>query len=695
MQVGSKKRWLCVTAICFCTFALSPHAAISETGDLVVLPSPFGNPAIGPGATVNSTLYSTKTGLHLEVDTRGVGERGFRPVEITVTSTAPVVGDRQITFRFSARSGYSRSNAISVEQDFELSHGTSSTSTRILVPQFVHWDRTQWEVWVDGELDDQLGITDTHFSHSSNNYQIFAIGLPDGIERSALQAKPKHLNSDRIDEFYMDRYPSVWTDYSTADIVVITPRELQILSTSYPHALQKLLRWVRVGGNLWIFESSTEYENLPRIESQLKLNRENDTQVYWQALPLEGAETRGIDALLHLTADQDEETPIDRIGESSIGRSLKEDSYQTFITRALGLGTITLFRQRFDNNTQGIIDLSLLTERLHWPRRHGNDPGNANLDFNNFLIPDVGLAPVFEFQFLITLFVLGIGPLNYWLLKRSGKIPMLLATVPAAAIATTVLLFAYGYVSEGVGTRVRVRSYTYLDQPAHEVSSWSRLSYYAGVAPAAGIAIPEDTVIYPILPASTNHRTVRRYANQWREVLWEEARARLTEGWLPSRTPSQFLSLTARSTNKQLKISRQESKLQITNDLGVDIVCLAIRDEQGKHYLANDLGKGESVSLQSSNRPVTTKAIREQFLANDLVFPPGGDLRNRRSVNYMRMSQGLLETHMAAIGTLTSKQWARQTYLAITASGIEIELGLDGAEETHSFHVVKGVWEYD
>ena len=55
------------------------------------------------------------------------------------------------------------------------------------------------------------------------------------------------------------------------------------------------------------------------------------------------------------------------------------------------------------------VTQSLLTDRLSWDVRHGNDPDQGNENFNDFLIPDVGAAPVTAFQVLLSLFVLGIG----------------------------------------------------------------------------------------------------------------------------------------------------------------------------------------------------------------------------------------------------------------------------------------------
>src|SRR5262249_26323111 len=78
-----------------------------------------------------------------------------------------------------------------------------------------------------------------------------------------------------------------------------------------------------------------------------------------------------------------------------------------------------------------------------WDTRHGLTPDAANTEFAKFLVPGVGMAPVTYFQVLITLFVLLIGPANYWFLKRAKRLHLMVLTVPLAAGITTLALFAY------------------------------------------------------------------------------------------------------------------------------------------------------------------------------------------------------------------------------------------------------------
>ena len=130
------------------------------------------------------------------------------------------------------------------------------------------------------------------------------------------------------------------------------------------------------------------------------------------------------------------------------------DSSKWFVEQGLGLGKVRAFREgnevakfplmpaaanpnvvaNSDAADELPRSLSVALRRVQrWDSRHGMTPDSANAEFAKLLVPGVGLAPVTEFRVLITLFVLLIGPLNYWLLKRAKRLHLMVLTVPLAA----------------------------------------------------------------------------------------------------------------------------------------------------------------------------------------------------------------------------------------------------------------------
>ncbi len=67
------------------------------------------------------------------------------------------------------------------------------------------------------------------------------------------------------------------------------------------------------------------------------------------------------------------------------------------------------------------------------------------------------------------------------------------------------------------------RSLTQLDQRAGEAVSWARLSYYAGVAPDGGLAMPADVALYPVMPEWAVRYGYGGAASSERELRWTRA----------------------------------------------------------------------------------------------------------------------------------------------------------------------------
>ncbi|HEX6962614.1 MAG TPA: hypothetical protein VF175_12150, partial [Lacipirellula sp.] len=391
-----------------------------------------------------------------------------------------------------------------------------------------------------------------------------------------------------------------------------------------------------------------------------------------------------------------------------------------FVVRGHGLGVVTAFRGNLDAaadgnavasfaasgtylsdpmamgsaentpaDTYSVITQSLLGPRLTWTTRHGNQPESSNEDFNNLLIPGVGVAPVTQFQFLVTLFAVVIGPLNYWLLKRKNKLPLLLATVPIAAAVTTLLLFLYGIFADGFSVRARARTLTLLDQRAGEAVSWGRLSYYAGIAPRDGLSIPRDQLMYPIMPSWLSRRWGGRASAAPRHLEWQEEQL-LTRGWLASRTPTQYHAITSRPSQKRLDLRVIDDGLRIDNRLGVDVTHVAVEDHNGRFYWCENLASGRRKMVAATDLDELLSGIRRLF-TDHLPENPAGDDGYDISYGY-QLSESLMEGRLSAINDPAIRSWGRGKYIAFTRHAVELDLGLDDVKEEASFHVIEGTW---
>lgn len=346
-----------------------------------------------------------------------------------------------------------------------------------------------------------------------------------------------------------------------------------------------------------------------------------------------------------------------------------------------------------------------------WLPRHGLAPNMSNQDFSNFLIPGVGLAPVTEFRVLITFFVLLIGPFNYWILSRAKRLYLLVLTVPLGALAVTLLLFSYAFLADGFATQLRARSLTILDQPRSEATSWSRLSFYAGIAPSEGLRFPSDTVVYPIL---SEYASGRFGSESERTVHWSTGEQALRRGWLPSRTPTQYLAIRTHETEARLEVRATADRCQVTNRLGAKLATLLVVDELGQLWQGAEIEPDQQLELTKADRVEAMREFRESMIENRPQLPPDlqaavdaerraerqrrgnfGPDRFRADLDF-RMSSNLLERQMEALAELasgsTNTQLPPRSYLAVTDTVVDTPLGYIDVEQVDGYHLVLGRW---
>lgn len=688
---------------------------------------------------------TSRSGLELEVDTRWADSYGYRPLRFTFESAKPATSDFQITVRFYADDWAEHDYGLAVEQDGELRAGEKSVTLIVRAPQLDSWNFVRWEVWVDGIKEPQLSLhreQAMNFNRWQGGMTVFhaVAGNNASISTSSAHSPGMGMGMGGIPANRVSGpLPTNWIDYTCFDYVAMSIDDLEAESRLHPERIAELRRWIQAGGNLWVEQTGLQAEQLERLSEFLQLHAPpadvDDKQLDNEGLPIGWSYvTFKMPASLNEDRpdrDRQPRTPdveslemfdearpempefLQRLAESP------RDSREWFVEHPAGFGTVTAFA----NDSQSSIsrglgrgNYDLATMRWYqrsWLPRHGLAPNAPNAEFSNLLIPGVGLAPVTEFRVLITIFVLLIGPLNYWVLSRAKRLYLLVLTVPLGAAAVTLLLFSYAFLADGLSTQVRARSYTLLDQTSGEAVSWSRLSYYSGFAPADGLSFPDDTVLYPILPQNPGLHPRSRQAG--RVVEWQDEYQDLTQGWLPSRTPTQYLALRAHVTPAKLEVRSAPDRCQIANRLGAPVAWLVVVDEQGQLWHGTEIDFEERVELDRIAAKDAVRQLRESLLANKPELPPElqvatdanrpslrrgrgryGRYRFMGEAGEFRLNSNLLEKRLeqlaATSGEISAIGFAPRSYLALTTLAVDTPLGLDEVEEVASFHLVEGRW---
>lgn len=436
-------------------------------------------------------------------------------------------------------------------------------------------------------------------------------------------------------------------------------------------------------------------------------------------IPIDGAPGWGYDGALRRNRP---DPPGPSLGnrEFRLGQLVQQfkslsarDSRAWYARREAGFGRVLAFRQAAKampaelNSIAGVSIIGTWRQR-EWNQRHGLEVGGRANEFGNLLIPDIGVAPVNEFQVLITLFVLLIGPLNYWLLWRQRQLHLLVVTAPLGALIVTLGLVAYAAVSDGFGVKARVRSATLLDQTTGEAASWSRVTHYAATAPTQPAVIPDDTTIYPINPAWEGAFNT---TGGGKTLEWTSEGQRLLRGWFPTRTAVQHLLIRSRSTQARLDIQDQGETPTVVNRLGAPIRLLLLRHESGDWFVAEETPPEGEVTLEPIEYLQAAFKYRTLAIEHRPEYPLGagkaikqtldrlgktGDVRRmQRSLSNATLENNLENAVLGRVEGLTSAPTLDVppgTYVAVTDTVVETPLGWDRVEEVGSFHVILGRW---
>lgn len=535
----------------------------------------------------------------------------------------------------------------------------------------------------------------------------------------------------------LDHLPDTWLGYSGLDVICLSFDQARRLAAKDAPRWLAIRTWTTAGGNLLISDLGGDVEKLATIDRLL-----GEPQARWQIIdPAErGWQTPqaewftpalpapfGKSGRNGVTVVDENGAMVASGGASMPGAAVAAAPAQpaapakpafdpTFYYRKHGMGLIAavsaadLLAQ--SSGEWAAILNALSPERWAWYRRHGVSPQRANDNFWNLPILGVGLAPVTAFQVLITGFVIAIGPLNYWWLRRRGKLHLLVIFVPLCAAAVTVALLGYAVASDGLGVRVRVRSFTEIDQRRGEAACWSRIAYYAGLAPSGGLKFDDATAVIPIDAQGDNDT---QSASMYRGMIWTSRGQELVSGWLPSRAPFQVLTVRSRPTTAGLRIVRapEGAGLSIENRLQTRIVQLLLADEEGRCFSADMVEAGAKVALTEADLAKVGEAFRQILMQTSPGEPPGLDRRNfgfARRFNFRwqsplnsslpgaTMSSSLLERGISDVFARVAPGFGKpgglppRTYAAIVSRSPETDYGVEPVEEAGSFHLILGKW---
>ena len=189
-----------------------------------------------------------------------------------------------------------------------------------------------------------------------------------------------------------------------------------------------------------------------------------------------------------------------------------------------------------------------------------HDSGSANAALpvvENLKIPLRGIVVI------MLAFIIVIGPVNIIYLNRRRRRTWMLWTIPAISFVTTLIVFAYSLLREGITPDTRIAGLTVIDQASHHATTIGATAFYCPLTPSRGLQFEFQTEATPLISTGYGSGTAR-------EVDWTQAQ-HFSRGWVSSRVPVHFHLRKSETRRERIQVVNENGKLQIINGLGAPI----------------------------------------------------------------------------------------------------------------------------
>ncbi|MFN0054230.1 MAG: hypothetical protein ACKV0T_18800 [Planctomycetales bacterium] len=681
--------------------------------------------------------------LRLTVDSRWTGgvHGGYYPIRIRVTN---LIQPRELEFRFVGVAADDGSNLPTVVRRTIVDQGATQELT-LSIPMASTATQGELRLFENGRRLEQLTQTVTlpEVSFASTDRPSLLVIHPSAgsIDCTKYEEAVRSLTggaSSNNNSFYIggrlvsgvrsNEYqvvsptmlPESWVDYSAVDVIAVPLSTLTRLSAPVSEAL---VRWTEAGGTLLVTEVGGPAEQSQELARVLQLDRRAASPPVWKpadpalqhpvSIVQDPNGTGNFVVSTQGTAAQAQGAvnPAEALGLAN--KTLWGAVPTAFSQTPLMAGRVFAFPE---NPFPGApidwawwMSSAQWSSRVNWTARHGISSRQRHPDYFSFLIPGVGAVPVMSFVFLITVFSILIGPVNYFVVWRRRQLYLLVVTIPAIAFLTSCTLFGYAMIADGFSVQSRLRTMTLLDQRAERAVSFSRISMYAGMAPSSGLRFSPETAVFPIWSEDT---ALESGTTEWGTTQ------HLASGWLRSRTPAQFETVACRNETRgvRFKTNAAGDIMEAVNDFPWEIEALVVRGaEPQKFFAAQHLKPGEATPLHPATDD-DRKLLAEPLATYKLEAPAGiesntlDDPFNQRSRRAMSrgwyggmnlgpsltFSQSVLEQGLYRLTRPTNEPdsmgLAPRSYLATFSENPGIELGVDSTIPKAGVHALLGFY---
>ncbi len=537
----------------------------------------------------------------------------------------------------------------------------------------------------------------------------------------------------------IDALPTDWRGFDAVDIWIVDQQALSNLNSKHPDSAKALNDYIRCGGTLWILGSLSDKQLMQWFSLRPGCGDDNtklvDRAIRSSMTPsdYEAFRSGSTNAIRQFRAPGNGSR---RMG-NSVNTALSDESFaanlawidaqevtgrsepiaaSNFELYDLALGHVAVCSTADPlpgrpQQWRALANMSDDPNSLKINRR-AIDPCFGDRRFWDWVIPGVAQPPVYTFIGLLITFVIVVGPLAYRKLTKLGRGYLMMFVAPLLAFATTIIMFAYGLVADGLSTRVRVREVTWIGDKSGIAARCNRATYFAGVRPADGLHFPANSIVLPYqLPSvsgwyeasSLEHSIIGM-------VKFDEDAIRFDSGFLPSRQQKQFVSYRPVDNVGIVRLALDDTHVTPTliSELSLELRQGVVRGLNGDYFTFDKLPSGATIELSPVAEKQAGKLLSELYGIQRPLPPAGVSSARRRgepvidllSVLYNDPKQSN-SARRASLGDNTIEAWLREELqvrselppgMFVAVADVTNDcISVDSAEVVESVHYVIGV----
>jgi hypothetical protein len=239
----------------------------------------------------------------------------------------------------------------------------------------------------------------------------------------------------------------------------------------------------------------------------------------------------------------------------------------------------------------------------------------------NLKIPTRGIVVI------MLAFVIVIGPVNIVYLNRRKRRTWMLWTIPAISFVTTLIVFAYSLLSEGITPDTRIGGLTLLDQVSHHAATIGGTAFYCPLTPSGGLNFDYGTEATPLIEPDYGSGTSR-------EVDWTQSQ-HFTRGWVVARVPAYFHLRESETRRERIQVVHENGTWQIVNGLGAPIKSLWVADAEMNIFEAHNVAAGQKAGMNPSKLTPQSGKSGPVGLWHDIGFAAQSDSLGNHAGQYL------------------------------------------------------------